>query len=511
MPDAGGGIGLASGLPDLPDMHDLTGNARFQSLLGASQPQELAQGAPPDDPAHAPLPVKGQIGAPLPPGLAPPVQGAAAGAPSAAVPGRGAVETANGVAPHPAVALNMPAERAQFDLPRPGADAAAQAQPAATQPGVTTTPPAHAATAPAPAAAPASPSPAQAPAAAQHGSAAASPELAHPTMPAAAAAPSLPRPPAQAATQQPSDPLQTTVRATWHAPSHPAAGWLALAGATAALPPLPPVASSRPRQFQPLRAYRQPPQPALFWAQTHAAPPRRLLAYTDLRPVPLDLAPHVPSVACWRLDDTEALIVTGDPTDGGKAAALHARLMDHAAPLALLRPGEGFATWEGSPLWLCLAGIAKPPSLGVLLAESTPARLQVMRQAQGLEATWLRDGAVTQTRFIPAAASLPPRMLCGQEFPEACALATHTARALPDPLRWRVQEALAAAARLEIRFVGASATALRGRWMGLVPRGRAVLNRVLNGEVHGVDAMDGMALAMALDRLPMDYCAGALA
>jgi hypothetical protein len=34
---------------------------------------------------------------------------------------------------------------------------------------------------------------------------------------------------------------------------------------------------------------------------------------------------------------------------------------------------------------------------------------------------------------------------------------------------------------------------------------------VLNGEVHGVDAMDGMALAMALDRLPMDYCAGALA
>ncbi len=552
VPDAGGSIGLPAGVPDLQDLLDLTGNARFQSLLGASQPQQPAQGAAPEDPAHATLLGTGQTGATLPPGLAPPVQGAAAGAALPAVPGRGATDTAPGPPRPDMSAGHMPATGAPFDLPRPalagappggevpvparadGAVAAAEprptaeAQPAMSQPSVTTAQPAPAAAANPPAGAPvagpagppatarppgqaAGASPVQPPQAPQHGSAAAVPELAHPAMPATAAAAALPRPPAQSASQQSTDPLQTIVRAAWHAPSHPAAGWLALAGTTAALPPLPPVAASRPRHVQPLRAYRHPPQPALFWVQTQAAPARRLLAYTDLRPVPLDLAPHTPALACWRLDDTEALILTDDPGEGASAAALHARLMDDASPLALLRPGQGFATWEGSPLWLRLADIAKPPALGVLLAESAPARLQVMRQARGLEATWLRDGAVTQTRIIAAGTSLPRQMLCGHAFPEGCAVAIHAARALAEPLRSRVQEAVAAAARLEIRLAAASGRQLHGQWTGLAARGRAVLGRVLQGEVHGLDAWDGVALAMALDRLPADHVAGALA
>ena len=137
--------------------------------------------------------------------------------------------------------------------------------------------------------------------------------------------------------------------------------------------------------------------------------------------------------------------------------------------------------------------------------------MQVMRQADDLEVTWLRDGAATQTRVIDAAGALPPQSLGDAALPPQWALALQIAVAHPEPHRWRVQEALAAIGRLEIRLAASSGMALRGRWAALSGRGRAVLDRVLNGEVHGIDALDGVALAMALGRLPADHIAGALA
>jgi hypothetical protein len=545
MPDAGGGIGLPSGMPDLPDMRDPAGHARFQSLLGAGQPQTLADGAAPDDAGQARLPATGQAGAPLPPGLAPPVQGAAAGAAVAPPPSRAPGETLQALPRPNTLAPPMPAARPSFDLARPpvatarageGAAAAARAgegavaparadgalppaqqapqaaamtpSPAATQPDLAAGPGGGRPAAPSPTAQTA---PTHAQGAPQAWSAATLPDAAHPMTPATVAAPALPRPVAAPAAAQPADPLQNTIRATWHAPSHPSAGWLALAGSNAALPPLPPVETSRPRHFQPLRAYRQTAQPALYWVPFPATPKRRLLAYTDLRPVPLDLAPHTPRLACWRLDDTEALILTNDPGEGGDAAALHATLMEHAAPLALLRPGQGFTTWEGSPLWLRLAGIAKPATLGVLLAESAPARLQVMRRGDRLEATWLRDGAVTHTRVIAAPNARPAQLLGDAAIMPGRARTLPGAEALPAPQLWRVQEALAAVGRLEMRLALSSGQTPRHRLAALAGRGRAVLDRVLNGEVHGIDAPDGVALAMALGRLPPEPLAGALA
>ena len=268
----------------------------------------------------------------------------------------------------------------------------------------------------------------------------------------------------------------------------------------ALVPPLLMAASfSRLRNGPRLRAYRQPPQPELTWRETGGSQPQRLVAFTDNRPVPLDLAPHTPRVACWRLDDTEALLVTGE-TEATRAAGLHARLMDHPFPLAMLEPGEGFATWEGSPVWLRLAGIHKPASLGVLLAESTPARLQVLRLEEGWEVTRSVPGdPPAAARVVPgqSAGAVLARSLAygfGVDLESFAAYAEIVAAdGLPQPEGWRVQEAWAAALRAEI-------------WLGVecaagMADGAAVLGRVLAGDVHGVTARDGIALAGALRRL----------
>jgi hypothetical protein len=86
--------------------------------------------------------------------------------------------------------------------------------------------------------------------------------------------------------------------------------------------------------------------------------------------VPLDLAlspgarPLVqPLPPLWRPDDTRCFAVIAE--DGvlqpiAAAAMLYRRLAGGEIGLADLQPGEGFSTWDGSPLWLTLAGIEKP-------------------------------------------------------------------------------------------------------------------------------------------------------
>lgn len=118
----------------------------------------------------------------------------------------------------------------------------------------------------------------------------------------------------------------------------------------------------------------------------------QVVAYGERRPVRIDLAPLSAEVPTWRVDDTQALVTVG--AAGAQSAALRATqlyrsLMELGAGLAVVQPGEGFSTWEGSPLWLSLAAIRKPAALGVL-AVSTPGRVEVMRTEHG---EWLVEHA----------------------------------------------------------------------------------------------------------------------
>jgi hypothetical protein len=118
----------------------------------------------------------------------------------------------------------------------------------------------------------------------------------------------------------------------------------------------------------------------------------QLVSYAEQRPVPIDLAPVSAEVPAWRLDDTQTLVTIGPAgamSATRQAAGLYRNLMDGGAGLAAIRPGEGFITWEGSPLWLSLAAIRKPAELGVLAA-SDPGRVQVMRTEHG---EWLVEHA----------------------------------------------------------------------------------------------------------------------
>jgi hypothetical protein len=117
-----------------------------------------------------------------------------------------------------------------------------------------------------------------------------------------------------------------------------------------------------------------------------------VVAYDEGRQVPIDLAPLSAEVPAWRLDDTRALVTVGPAgaqPASMRAAQLYRSLLDHGAGLEAVQPGEGFSTWEGSPLWLSLAAIRKPAALGVL-AVSAPGRVEVMRTEHGL---WLVEHA----------------------------------------------------------------------------------------------------------------------
>lgn len=98
------------------------------------------------------------------------------------------------------------------------------------------------------------------------------------------------------------------------------------------------------------------------------------------RQVKLDLGDAVAGL--WRLDDTHgfAALGTGDVrTATRRAKAVLQRLAAGPGRLDQLAAGEGFATFDGSPLSLALAGVVKPAALGIALNETDPPRLEVLR------------------------------------------------------------------------------------------------------------------------------------
>ena len=286
---------------------------------------------------------------------------------------------------------------------------------------------------------------------------------------------------------------------------------------------------ARQRRTAPL-VHRAPPREPSLLVQDFRTVSAAIqcVSYGEQRPIPIDIAPHAASVPVWRLDDTEMLVVADESGRGVasvRAAALHRALMDDGADLSALQPGEGFATWEGSPLWLRLAGIDKPAELGVLLDRSVPPRLSVMRTG---ELSWRVDSddpAQRSTRetlhpfgTARSAAVRDAILFAGSADgfgPVAVAMAA--AAALPAPHRCRVQEALAAVARCarwsakgagpELRACLETVAGGRGLvsapWARLRRLGASVLDTVAAGGVHEIGPLEGLALAMALGRLPM--------
>ncbi len=292
-----------------------------------------------------------------------------------------------------------------------------------------------------------------------------------------------------------------------------------------------------------------------------------VIAYAEHRAVLLDLAPVEPQVPSWRLDDTQALVsvgAAGVAPARGRAVALYSALMEQGEGLAAVRPGEGFVTWEGSPLWLSLAGIAKPGQHGVLPNVAVPGRVQVQRTITGewlVEHTGRPSPTSRPLRHDAAAAddeSLLSDVLYGvtalradgdraRRFERALS-ALRFAFGLAPPARWRSAEAWASVARLcavsamhvdDVLKPSAEAAlqaALSVIVSGLAPSppkdalsvpplsrdrflrlalsgdgehivvalkglGRAALDRLRRGVVDDLDRLDTLALAVCLGRL----------
>lgn len=282
---------------------------------------------------------------------------------------------------------------------------------------------------------------------------------------------------------------------------------------------------------------------------------RDMVSYSERRPVPIDLAPAVNGAPISRLDDTKTLVtVEADGASAAtlRAAALYRSLMVQQAGLSVLRPGEGFTTWDGSPLWLSFAGIRKPPVLGVLTV-ATPGRVQVMRSADG---TWLVEHAGGPWR-IPsihrhdAAAgddqSLSHDILYGvtttaalHRF-ETAITALRFASRIAGPTGARAQEAWAMVARTcalavaqpprdaQDRALQASISVVldgrmappastppldRGRFVnlaqsgdptriaaGLHGLGQTAMDQIRQGRFDGIGPLEALALAVSLGRL----------
>jgi len=292
-----------------------------------------------------------------------------------------------------------------------------------------------------------------------------------------------------------------------------------------------------------------------------------MIAYAEHRPVLLDVAPVEPQAPSWRLDDTQTLVSIGP---GGlasareRAVALYSALMDQGEGLAAVRPGEGFVTWDGSPLWLSLAGIAKPGQFGVLPNVAVPGRVQVLRTVAG---EWLVEHAGRPSlpsrplRHEAASVdddSLLSDVLYGVTAPrgdsdrsrrfERALSALRFAFGLAPPARWRSAEAWASVARLcavaamqvDDALTPPAETALQAALSvvvsGLAPSpprdalfvpplsrerflklalsgdagqiiaalkglGRSVLDRLRRGVVDDLDRLDTLALAVCLGRL----------
>lgn len=289
---------------------------------------------------------------------------------------------------------------------------------------------------------------------------------------------------------------------------------LVQAAVVAVLPDMPPLHTGRPSQDAPLRRDRRRPSPELWLFRDEIAALGEILSYGDSRPVAIDLAPFPAEAPAWRLDDTQARVTAGPDraATARRAMALHAALLDQDVGLAAIRPGEGVATWEGSPLWLHLAGIAKPAAQGVLLAESAPARLVLTRLDT---ASWRVERTGCPTEVARSQGALPPAMLYGHpaaDMARPAWTALRSAILLAPPDNTRVQEAWAAVLRGWGRVARGSAdnaelSLLRTVSIGqmeaesLPAIGRAVLQRVRAGEVQDVTAGEGIALAAALGRL----------
>jgi hypothetical protein len=277
-----------------------------------------------------------------------------------------------------------------------------------------------------------------------------------------------------------------------------------------------------------------------------------MASYSERRFVPIDLAPLAKETPISRLDDTKTLVTMeagGASAAALRAAALYRSLMVQRAGLSVLRPGEGFATWDGSPLWLSLAGILKPPALGVLTV-ATPGRMQVMRAADGV---WLVEHAGGPWR-VPSAhhhdatagddQSLSWDVLYGITTPvpdrfDTAVMALRFASRMDGA---RAQEAWAMVARAcalvaphdaEERALHASVSIVldgrvprapadlrtippldRGRFVtlalsgdparvasGLLGLGRAAVDQVRQGRFDGIGPLEALALAVCLGRL----------
>lgn len=292
-----------------------------------------------------------------------------------------------------------------------------------------------------------------------------------------------------------------------------------------------------------------------------------VVPYSERRAIPIDVAPVSAEVPSWRLDDTQALVTIGPAGTRSatlRAAELYRHLVDYRIGLAAIRPGEGFATWQGSPLWLSLAAIGKPAALGVLPGASSPGSVMVMRTEHG---EWLVEHAGgpwrgQRARRHDAMAADDETLLLdvlyglADESPQAAALQRfETARAAlrfagraADPAGWRAQEAWALVARccataamqqpeanapvatlawqttLSVAVDGVApavvgdplavaplardrfnAVALSGdrhRLAGaLCGLGRATLDRVRQGRIDAIDPIEALALAACLGRL----------
>jgi hypothetical protein len=281
--------------------------------------------------------------------------------------------------------------------------------------------------------------------------------------------------------------------------------------------------------------------PAAAWSRQAggAASDGELVAYTERRALPIDLAPFAAVVPIWRLDDTQALVAVG--AEGARASALRAAelyraIMDHRVGLAAVGPDEGFVTWEGSPLWLSLAGIEKPAGLGVLAAAAPPARVQVMRTASG---EWLVEHSgglwrAPRTLRHHATADDDEALLLDVLFGvrqaapdvemlrryERARAAVRFAGGRRDPVGWRAQEAWAMVARACAAAAmqpdpdrpaagtgavqAALAAVVEGAVSGLRDRGRSVLERVRRGIIDGIGTVEAVALAACLGRLVRD-------
>lgn len=285
------------------------------------------------------------------------------------------------------------------------------------------------------------------------------------------------------------------------------------------------------------------------------------VVHEEAVPVAIDLAPAVAEAPCWRIDDTRTLVEIGaaGPQQAAQhAAALYRRLAEGGNALALPEPGEGFSTWEGSPLWLSLAGIDKPARLGVLLSETQPGRVEVLRTREG---EWLVSHAGggwraplrhlhpvnaidSEALLLDVLYGMPPEpeaavqdmasRTAQQAFHDARTQAAR-ARALPDRhSAWRSQEAWAAVARFWARSCmqggGESgiaeailttlpatvadalpgpplgraallAEAARGVRSALQRYGVGILAMVRRGSTEGIGPLEGIALAACLGRL----------